>query len=67
MRLIKGDKLKCLKQINNLLEKPLFLKDNIYDVLDVDDRTITLNHILYGNEYGEFDIDFIKENFEIYK
>jgi hypothetical protein len=59
-----GDKLKCLKTINNLLQMPLFIENNIYEVLDVDEDNIILNHIMYGNEYGHFNIKLISENFK---
>ena len=57
-----GNKLKCIKDSYNLFGDPLFLKDNTYEVLFVDDE-ITLNHILYANEFGSFSIDFVKEHF----
>jgi len=58
-----GDKLKCVKTINNLLGWPLFKEGEIYDVMNIHGREITLNHILYGNEYESYDIDFINEYF----
>ena len=60
----KGDKLKCLRTIMNVIDKPLFVKDETYDVLDVDEGIITLNHILYANEYAGYDINFILRNFK---
>jgi hypothetical protein len=59
-----GDKFKCLKTINNIFRHPLFIKDNVYDVLSIDDEYITLNHVLYANEYSPFKLDFILINFE---
>lgn len=58
-----GDKLECLKTINNLLNRPLFVKGEIYEVLNIHGRRITLNHVLYANEYEEYDIDIINEYF----
>jgi len=61
------DNLKCLETINNVFDQPLFIKDQIYTVLYIDGDNITLNHILYANEYREFPLKFINENFEIYE
>jgi len=61
----KDDKFKCLKTVNNLLGQPLFIKGETYTVLYVDgDDDITLNHILYANEYRGFSLRFINEHFE---
>lgn len=63
----KGDKLRCLETLSNVFGTPLFVKDQIYDVIFVDgddiDALITLNHTLIGNEYTEFDIIFINKHF----
>jgi hypothetical protein len=63
----KGDKLKCLEDINNALGMPLFKKDHIYEVLYVDNEYTTiqvcLNHILYANEYQTFDLYWVNEKF----
>ena len=59
-----GDKLKCSKTVYQLMDKPMFIEGNVYEVLDINGREITLNHILYANEYQEFDIDFINEKFK---
>jgi len=64
MNLEIGDKLKCLNSIYNIFQKPLFIKNYIYEVLGVDGDEITLNHILYANEYDSYNINFILENFE---
>lgn len=64
-----GDKLICITQINNGWGWPLFDKGKEYEVLDIDyDEcgeiiSATLNHTLYGNEYVEHKLDFIKNNF----
>ena len=58
-----NDKLKCLHTINNIFEQPLFIKDKIYNIIDIDNDSITLNHILYSNEYISFNSEFIKNNF----
>ena len=59
----KGDKLKCINTIKAAFG-PLFIEGRTYEVLHVDDDHITLKHILYANEYMEFLIDFVKENFK---
>jgi len=62
-----GDKYKCIKTVNNLLGWPLFKEGETYEVLHVEEilgtTLVTLNHILYANEYAENELDFIKENF----
>jgi len=60
-----GDKLICKRNIYNMMDQPLFIKGETYTVLfnDTDNETVSLDHILYGNEYGEFDYDFVKKNF----
>lgn len=66
----KGDKLKCKKTINNVFGQPLFLKDEVYEVLNIETENnkkqyVTLNHISYGNEYMECHMEFIKKNFKL--
>jgi len=64
----KGDKLVCVKSVNNVINKPLFIKGSTYEILGVYyGGEIILNHILYGNEYGEFSPDFVKEHFKTLK
>jgi len=46
-----GDKYICEQSIYNIFNKPLFIKGEIYEILDIDGNYITLNHILYSNEY----------------
>lgn len=64
-----GDKLICINQINNGWGWPLFDKGKEYQILDIDYDELsniisaTLNHTLYGNEYVEHKLDFIKNNF----
>ena len=59
-----GDKLKCSKTVYQLMDKPMFIEGKTYEIFNVYGREITLNHILYANEYQEFDIDFINEKFK---
>jgi hypothetical protein len=63
-----GDKLICLETINNLYGDPLFEKGKIYNVLYVNNENIkisvSLNHILYANEYSEFDLEWVLQNFK---
>lgn len=60
-----GNKLICKNTINNIMGDPLFIKGCVYTILsaDYDDEKLILDHILYGNEYGEFDFDFVEDNF----
>ena len=64
----KGDKLKCLEDIPNVLGMPLFEKDKIYEVLYVDHENTTiqvcLNHNLYANEYETFDLEWVNKRFQ---
>lgn len=66
-----GDKLICKKTIDNIYGMPLFIKDKIYTVLGIlrsgKDSRIVLDHILYANEYTDFDIDFVNDNFSKYE
>lgn len=68
MSIRKGDKLICSKGVNNIFGMPLFEKGKEYEVLWVDNEkeksVIVLKHILYSNEYSEFDLDFIRKNFK---
>jgi len=68
MGIRKGDKLICSKGVNNIFGMPLFEKGKEYEVLWVDNEkeksVIVLKHILYANEYSEFDLDFIRKNFK---
>jgi len=62
-----GDKLKCKNDINNLYGDPLFIKDNIYEILYIDEQNevIVLNHVLYANEYAEQTMMYVRDNFDI--
>lgn len=64
----KGDKLICKKNINNIFGLPLFEKGKEYEVLYVDNEQVkvmvVLNHNLYANEYMEYTIDWVNENFK---
>ena len=59
-----GDKLVCIRNVYNLIDYPLFIKDEIYEILDVSYEYVIMTHILYGNEYGDVSIDFIDKNFK---
>jgi hypothetical protein len=58
-----GDTLICKNTINNFFGQPLFIENETYKILYIDDENVVLNNILYANEYAEFDIEFIKNNF----
>lgn len=64
----KGDKLICIKPVNDFLGQCLFEKDKEYEVLHVDNEKvkvyITLNHILYDNEYNTWEIEWIYKHFK---
>ena len=64
-----GDKLICINQINNGWGWSLFDEGKEYQILDIDYdecgkiMSATLNHNIYGSEYIERKLDFIKKNF----
>jgi hypothetical protein len=58
-----GDKLKCIKSVDNVFGSNLFIKDVIYEVLHIDGAFIMLDHILYANEYNEWNLLFVTEHF----
>jgi hypothetical protein len=64
----KGDKFLCTEDVNNLLGWPLFEKGKEYDVLWIDNEKvkifITLNHVLYGNEYMEHELEWVLKRFK---
>lgn len=66
-----GDKLICKKTIDNIYGMPLFVNGKIYTVLGIlrsgKDSRIVLDHILYANEYTDFDFDFVNDNFSKYE
>jgi len=61
----KGDKFLCLEDVKNVFGFPLFKKDDTYTVLYLDDDSVTLDHILYANEYNSFPIEWVLEKFKI--
>ena len=67
----KGLKLKCLEDVNNILDMPLFVKDEVYEVLYVDHEStevlVCLNHILYANEYSSWSLEWVNKKFKIVK
>lgn len=67
MNLKKGDKLMCIYTINNIMDMPLFEEGKTYEILDIQDDEVCLNHNLYANEYGYFYIDFVQRNFKTLK
>ena len=60
-----GDRLRCTYSVNNVFGRKLFIKDNIYEILYIDkcDGNITLDHILYANEYDDCTIEFVNSHF----
>ena len=63
IKIIKGDKLVCIETVYNFLQQTLFIKDEVYEVLD-NDGEVFLNHILYGNEYNSFPIEQVNKKFK---
>lgn len=59
----KGDYLICNESINNVMGWELFVKDHPYKILDIGKDYVVLNHILYGNEYAEYTIEYILKKF----
>ncbi len=68
MAIRKGDKFLCTKDVNNVFGMPLFKKGKVYEVLCVDNEQVktyvTLDHILYANEYMEHELQWVLENFK---
>ena len=68
MTIRKGDKLICTEDINNVFGMPLFEKGKEYDVLYVENEKvktfIVLNHVLYGNEYMEHELQWVLKRFK---
>lgn len=58
-----GDKYKCIEDINNIFGHILFKSGQVYEILDFDKETVTLNHRLIANEYIPFKISIL-EKFE---
>ena len=68
MGIRQGDRLICIEDIKNILGQPLFVKGEVYDVIYVNNEnvvtTVCLNHILYANEYSEFDLEWVLKRFK---
>lgn len=68
MPIRKGDRFLCTEDVNNVFGMPLFKKGETYEVLWVDHEKvktfITLNHILYANEYMEYEYEWILTKFK---
>jgi hypothetical protein len=64
-----GDKLKCLKTVDNLLGMPLFKKGEVYEVLYINNEDVKvmvcLNHTSYANEYNQFSLEWVNEKFKL--
>jgi len=65
MKLKVGENLICVKEVNNLIDMPLFIEDEIYTVLHVDWNYIKLEHL--GSEFSDYTIGFIREHFKTLK
>lgn len=63
----KGDILVCTKEVRNYLGWLLFEEGKEYKVLYVDHDDVhvmvCLDHVLYGNEYNSFPIDWVRDRF----
>jgi hypothetical protein len=68
MAIRKGDKLLCTEDVNNVFGMPLFKKGKTYEVLCVDNEKvktyITLNHVLYANDYMEYELEWVLKIFK---
>lgn len=68
MNIRKGDKLLCTEDVNNVFGMPLFKKGETYEVLYVENEKVktylTLNHILYANEYMEHELEWVLKRFK---
>lgn len=68
MTIRKGDKLLCTEDVNNVFGMPLFKKGETYEVLYVENEKVktylTLNHILYANEYMEHELEWVLKRFK---
>lgn len=56
-----GDKYQCLEDINNIFGQILFKSGEVYEILDFDSETVTLNHRLIGMEYMSFRISILEK------
>ena len=66
-----GDRLVCLRTVNNYVNQPLFIEGKEYEVLYLisDDQNpenmeVCLNHIMYANTYNTWPISWVNENFK---
>jgi hypothetical protein len=62
----KDDMLRCKITVKNIEGNSLFVKDEIYRILLVDEEGIHLNHKLYSNEYTSFPVEFVNEHFILF-
>lgn len=62
-----GDQLYCHTPIYNNFDQVLCAAGTWYTIQSLHwyatQHTVVLNHILYGSEYGEFDVDILPEYF----
>lgn len=67
----KGDKLICREDIKNILREVIFEKGKVYEVLYVDNEKtkvmVVLNHKVYDDEYKEYSLEWINQNFKYVK
>ncbi len=61
----KGDILVCQETVTNFLGWSLFENGAEYEVLEIDEKEVYLNHTLYANEYNSFPIEWVLEKFKI--
>lgn len=68
MTIRKCDNFLCTEDVNNVFGMTLFKKGEVYEVLWVDNEQIktyiTLNHILYANEYMEHELEWVLKRFK---
>ena len=68
MTIRKGDRFLCTEDVNNVFGWPLFEKGKEYEVLYVDNEKvktyIVLNHVPYGNEYMEHELQWVLKRFK---
>lgn len=56
-----GDKYQCLEDINNIFGQILFKSGEVYEIIEFDMNTVTLNHRLIGTEYMSFRISILEK------
>lgn len=68
MTIRKGDKFLCTEDVDNMFGWSLFEKGKVYEVLWVDNEQVktfvVLNHVLYGNEYMEQELQWVLKRFK---